>query len=91
MDNKEEFAQIDFIWVAERLTKRNINIETDTHSKFPSDHYPLIATLKLRLEKREEIEGNSNTKWKAVQKPYHVEKTGPEKQGKQKPTPILSN
>ena len=46
---------------------------THTHTKSPSDHYPLIAEMKLRLEKREREEGSMSTTWKAVQKPYHVE------------------
>ena len=49
-----------------------MNAETDTNSKFPSDHYPLIAEVKLKLQKYEpEDAKSSGTKWKAVQKPHH--------------------
>ena len=51
-ENRYAFAQIDFLWIMERRRNAIKNEETDTHTKFPSDHYPLIATLKIRLEKR---------------------------------------
>ena len=51
-DDKEVFAQIDFIWVNDRWKGSITNIETDTSSKSPSDHYPLIAEVNLKLQKK---------------------------------------
>ena len=73
-DDNEVFAQIDFIWVNDRWKKAIVNVETDTVSKFPSDHYPLTAEINLKLQEKENQDSKtSGTKWRSVHKPYHKE------------------
>ena len=73
-ENRDEYAQIDFLWAQQRWNKSIVNIETDPASNFPSDHFPLTAIVRLRLEERDDLEEGLNVKWKGVQKPYHVQK-----------------
>ena len=70
-NEKEKYAQIDFLWVPQRWKNSIINIESDTRSNFPSDHYPITATVRLKMEQREDYDPGPNVKWKGVQKPYH--------------------
>ena len=74
-EDNEIYAQIDFIWINDRWKRSITNVESDTKSGFPSDHYPLIADVNLKLQKQDNNETKtSNTKWRAVHKPYHKEK-----------------
>ena len=57
--------------INQRWRNAIVNIDSDTTTKFPSDHYPLTASFKLRLEKPDLEKINSNLKWKGVQKPFH--------------------
>ena len=51
-EDNEVYAQIDFIWINDRWKRAITNVETDSNSRFPSDHYPLTAEINLKLQKK---------------------------------------
>ena len=89
--DKEKYAQIDFFWALQRWRNAVVNVESDTSSNFPSDHYPIIATVRLRLEERDDIEEGPKVKWKGVQKPYHDIELVERNKKTEEPLPLLSH
>ena len=69
------YAEIDAVLSNKRLRNSVKNIESDTITAFPSDHFPGITKIKIKLAKNRNIQKDESNTWKSPKKPSEEQLT----------------
>ena len=71
----DRYAEIDHILPNQRMKNMVKDIESDTSTYFPSDHFPVNWRLKIKLAKNKDRVVDQTNKWKSPPKPSETTKT----------------
>ena len=61
--NPDRFATTDHILCHSWQRHMVLNVETDTKNAFPSDHFPMIATIKIKVVRNRSKDNTSRIKF----------------------------
>ena len=61
------YEMLDFILVPERWKNTVANAESDTSGFIPTDHYPIIATIRIKVKAEKSMHEKQRAKFKQIE------------------------